>query len=1323
MASTPEARVIEVPIDNSNDVLEIDCSQLPEHAAEICDILENEGSALRFYQLFALEYYKQGQVEEAVVALKRGMAKAKANDQTAKVPLLNFLASIYVQKAKTAAGDREIMLTMATTLLTEAERIDRSDANTHLNGGMLALAKRQPEQALQRFNAALKAAPGSVAALLGKARVLFGRHQFQQALGLYQQVLRLRPSGKPDPRIGIGLCLHRLGHSADARLALARAAEVDASAAAPHILLATMDLNDVKRLMDPQITAAESCSAEQALQRGGELLRSAMERLERAYSLQPDKAATLVRLADRVFFAGNHEGARVLAERALRAADTMALQAEAHYQAGRAHHAGRRFDLALDAYQRSVAINDRHGLAQYGLGQMQLQRSDMAGAEASFQRVLERHPRCVEVLRALGHLHARLPTTKAKALEYYEREMQAAEGAADADLFLEAALLYEASSARKARRAYAAAAALLARSPAAAAAVPELWNNLGALRHVTGDADAAVFAEYATAARLCTGALGGARTRLADARRGGGSGAAARAAGAEVQRLESSLATITYNVARFYERCGRWGAADALYRRLAAAVPSYADARLRLAHVALVARADADAALAHVAAAVEIDASRAAAWLMRGNIETARRNVQDARRAFEHVLKDISKHDVYALCSLGNFYLAAGRSEAARAGDAPAPAPGASARARDASRAKPPSHDLAAQNYARALEFFAKCLQLDERCAAAAHGVAIAMAERGCAADARHVFQDVRDAATAGLGPPALTAAAGDVVFKAPGDEPAVAAADESCAYPPVASDMLLWSGVNVAHSFVEVGSYRQAVLAYEAALRRLRESTRAMEESAGSARLFVVESLELQEEVADAAPASAEPPSSRLTDAERAERKRVERDLLMYLVRALYIQAKVAKDIEVMRAALGHIRTLCDTEGIVLPESAEPKSLADGAAKKDTVAESSDKGGSADADMADDAVTTEVNTVAAVKDDTAAAEEIQIPAAASSDKKPHARISPDDCLILFDLALIEQSVAQLVSDQPESQRTLSDLSAAATDIAHSAAAFNFLATWGKAMQKKNQKLFFSPRLATERALYSRSLVSKLSRKLQEQELFERNRQKHVEQWRKQQEEEEQRKRDELQALANAQREREGKLLRESEERNAILREQMAASTVAKQQTTADDFDTPLSGSGAAGGSSSRAKKSKARAAAAAAAAKAEKDDFISDNDDQADYASDRGAGSASDHSGSGRKSAVSKSRFPKARPLGKKAPHAPTTPRGRVRGKPSGGHTDEDADASTPVPRKRRNISAPMISEEDEEEEEDGGEAAPIETPKIKSKAIITDSDDDSEN
>ncbi|KAJ2823665.1 protein required for normal CLN1 and CLN2 G1 cyclin expression, partial [Coemansia erecta] len=154
-----EARMIEVPIENSDDVLEIDCSQLPEHAAEICDILENEGAALRFYKLFALEYYKQEQADEAIVALKRGLLHAKANDQTAKLPLLNLLASIYVQKAKqpsATGGPRDMLLKMATALLTEAERISRTEPNTFLVKGMLAMTRRVPDAALIQFNSALQ---------------------------------------------------------------------------------------------------------------------------------------------------------------------------------------------------------------------------------------------------------------------------------------------------------------------------------------------------------------------------------------------------------------------------------------------------------------------------------------------------------------------------------------------------------------------------------------------------------------------------------------------------------------------------------------------------------------------------------------------------------------------------------------------------------------------------------------------------------------------------------------------------------------------------------------------------------------------------------------------------------------------------------------------------------------------------------------------------------------------------------------------------------------------------------------------------------------
>ncbi|KAJ2761283.1 protein required for normal CLN1 and CLN2 G1 cyclin expression, partial [Coemansia nantahalensis] len=437
----------------------------------------------------------------------------------------------------------------------------------------------------------------------------------------------------------------------------------------------------IKRKVDPRIrpAVADPAALEVALGEAAGCLQRAMEHLQRAYEVQPNNAAALICLADRLFCKADFGGARRLAERALGTADTMAIQAEAQYQIGRAHHADKQFDLAYEAYQRCLALNERHSLARYGLGQMQLQRTDMSSAEATFQRVLEHHPRCVEVLRALGYLHARLPNTKAKALEYYEREMQvladeAAEQAKslgraagdvaewfdDANLFLEAGLLYEGVSAKKARKAYAVAAQVLGRAEGGGGsdAIPELWNNLGALSQLTGEPDEAAAAAYGQATERCTRMLAEVRARTADRK-----GAHSQRPSNELRRLENTLTSTTYNVARFYEHCGLWERAERLYQDIVARIPAYTDARLRLAYIAFFYRGDSEGALAHIGQAIDADAKRPAGWLMRGSIELHRKNVQVARRAFEHVLKDISKHDVYALCSLGNYYLAAGKSE------------------------------------------------------------------------------------------------------------------------------------------------------------------------------------------------------------------------------------------------------------------------------------------------------------------------------------------------------------------------------------------------------------------------------------------------------------------------------------------------------------------------------------------------------------------------------------------------------------------------------------------------------------------------------------
>jgi len=82
------------------------------------------------------------------------------------------------------------------------------------------------DQVLRHFEEVLKQNPNNVIALVGKARVHYGRNQFAIALRLYQKALTARPDMQPDPRIGIGQCFWHLKMKSDARTAWERALEL-----------------------------------------------------------------------------------------------------------------------------------------------------------------------------------------------------------------------------------------------------------------------------------------------------------------------------------------------------------------------------------------------------------------------------------------------------------------------------------------------------------------------------------------------------------------------------------------------------------------------------------------------------------------------------------------------------------------------------------------------------------------------------------------------------------------------------------------------------------------------------------------------------------------------------------------------------------------------------------------------------------------------------------------------------------------------------------------------------------------------------------------
>src|SRR5437762_8948466 len=120
---------------------------------------------------------------------------------------------------------------------------------------------------LRLFEEVLKQNPNNVIALIGKARIHYGRNQFAIALRLFQKALMARPDMQPDPRIGIGQCFWHLKMKSDARAAWERSLELVPLLAYTHKLI---DSN----LMERQLMFFSQCGISTQHFKGSILKRS-----------------------------------------------------------------------------------------------------------------------------------------------------------------------------------------------------------------------------------------------------------------------------------------------------------------------------------------------------------------------------------------------------------------------------------------------------------------------------------------------------------------------------------------------------------------------------------------------------------------------------------------------------------------------------------------------------------------------------------------------------------------------------------------------------------------------------------------------------------------------------------------------------------------------------------------------------------------------------------------------------------------------------------------------------------------------------------------
>lgn len=107
----------------------------------------------------------------------------------------------------------------------------------YLGKASLQLAQGNLDEALKTFNGILRNHTRNVFALMGKARILHVKRHYAEALRAYQDVLRISPRLKPDPRIGIGLCFWQLNCPIEAKAAWERSAALVSSLILLEIML------------------------------------------------------------------------------------------------------------------------------------------------------------------------------------------------------------------------------------------------------------------------------------------------------------------------------------------------------------------------------------------------------------------------------------------------------------------------------------------------------------------------------------------------------------------------------------------------------------------------------------------------------------------------------------------------------------------------------------------------------------------------------------------------------------------------------------------------------------------------------------------------------------------------------------------------------------------------------------------------------------------------------------------------------------------------------------------------------------------------------
>ncbi|KAL0484227.1 RNA polymerase-associated protein CTR9 [Acrasis kona] len=698
---------IQIPVRDSDEVVEVKISELPEEVDDVIGVLQAELAPLDIWIQFAIEYYKQNNeqnfeeiMNEANKIPQATIDEKYADQLDSRIRCLNILAGHYIEKSKMLKSsekemERDSFNTKATTLLNQAESIYHSHPSTFISRGVMYLQKSEFDRAETQFDTALVNDPKNIPAMLGRACVLYSRKEYNKSLELYKDVLKTLGSKKcpASVRLGLGLCHYQLGHVDKALACFNRVLQLSPSNVGAHIAIAIIELNRAVKLGEDVGAATEH-------------IKKAVTSVHTAYQLDPNNSMALNHLSNHCFYRGDHEKVNKMSMSALHNTPMNEMKAESYYNLARVQHVQQSYQTAFSYYFRSSQLNKQYAPGLFGCGQLYLQKGDVDNAISSFRKVIEQDKDNYEANKILGSLYAQTKPNKPELALKHLRIAHAAfpkdeevlieigqserrDFQASLDAFLQAEVLIDKK---------------IQNGQLEASAVPyQFYNNVACVSLKLGHVVKAT--HYLLKALQQVDMDESTIHDLLESK----------------SPIHPEHATLVYNFSRILEEMKQTEKAKSLYVALAKQHPNYIECYLRLGIIHNE-QGDLEKAIMWCNVASKIRPSDPTSLAIMGDIYLKHSHWSLAQKKFDQVLKlsNNDKKDIYALLAMGNMFIGGIRPD----------------------MMDPDKTDRHLQ-YASAQ--FERVLQIDKNNIYAALGLGAVLAERGYTNEAKDIFTKVRE--------------------------------------------------------------------------------------------------------------------------------------------------------------------------------------------------------------------------------------------------------------------------------------------------------------------------------------------------------------------------------------------------------------------------------------------------------------------------------------------------------------------------------------------------------------------------------------------------